>query len=116
MRRKRGLAWPLGMDLPRGAILEGDQLLDALVIEIGWPNLNNDNIPSVKTLPACFQGPVVIDKEFSISRLFGLTPQQYLRAHPQLFGTAHLAIAETCPSYLNSQQVKAVSTTPFPDL
>ena len=96
--------------------LKCDELLHALAIEIGSPNLNSDNIPPIGTLLACCQGLVVIDKETSIVRLIHFTLQEYLRAHPQLFGAAHSTIAETCLSYLNSQQVKALSTAPSPDL
>ena len=96
--------------------LKPDELLDALAIEIGSPDLNSDNIPSTGTLLACCQGLVVIDKEASTVRLIHFTLQEYLCAHPQLFGTAHSTIAETCLSYLNSQQVKALSIAPSPDL
>jgi len=96
--------------------LKRDELLHTLAIEIGSPDLNSDNILSIGTLLACCQGLVVIDKEISIVRLIHFTLQEYLRAHPQLFGTAHSTIAETCLSYLNSQKVKALSdlqSTPF---
>jgi len=96
--------------------LEPNELLHALAIEIGSPDLNSDNIPSIGILLACCQGLIVIDKEASTVRLIHFTLQEYLRAHPQLFGTAHSSIAETCLSYLNSQQVKALSPTSSPDL
>jgi len=96
--------------------LKPDELLHALAIEIGSPDLNSDNILSIGTLLACCQGLVVIDKEASVVRLIHFTLQEYLRAHPQLFNAPHSTIAETCLSYLNSQQVKALSTTPSPDL
>ena len=96
--------------------LKPHELLHALAIEIGSPDLNSDNILSIGTLLACCQGLIVIDKEASIVRLIHFTLQEYLRAHPQLLGAAHSTIAETCLSYLNLQQVKALSTTPSPDL
>ena len=96
--------------------LKPDELLHALAIEIGSLDLNSDNIPSTGTLLACCQGLIVIDKEASTVRLIHFTLQEYLRAHPQLFNTAHSTIAETCLSYLNSQKIKALSTTPSPDL
>ena len=96
--------------------LKADELLHALAVEIGSPNLNSDNIPPTGTLLSCCQGLVVIDKEASTVRLIHFTLQEYLRSRLELFGTAHSTIAETCLSYLNSQQVKALSTTPFPDL
>jgi len=96
--------------------LKPHELLHALAIEIGSPDLNSDNILSIGTLLACCQGLIVIDKEASIVRLIHFTLQEYLRAHPQLLGAAHSTITETCLSYLNLQQVKALSTTPYPDL
>jgi len=96
--------------------LKPDELLHALAIEIGSPDLNSDNIPSIGTLLVCCQGLIVIDKEASTVRFIHYTLQEYLRAHPQLFNTAHSTIAESCLSYLNLQHVRALSTIPSPDL
>ena len=96
--------------------LKPDELCHALAVEIGSPNFNSDNIPSIGTLLSCCQGLVVVDKKASVVRLIHLTLQEYLRAHPKLFGTTHSIMAETCLSYLNSHQVKALSTIPSPDL
>ena len=96
--------------------LKSDELCHALAVEIGSPNHNNDNIPSIGTLLACCQGLIVVEKEASTVRLIHFTLQEYLRAHPDLFGAAHSTMAETCLSYLNSQQVKAIPILPFPDL
>ena len=96
--------------------LKSDELCHALAIEIGSVNLNIDNIPSIGTLLSCCQGLVVVDRKASIVRLIHFTLADYLRVHTQLFGTAHSTIAETCLSYLNSQQVRALLTSPSPDL
>jgi len=96
--------------------LESGELCHALAIEIGSPNLNSDNVPSIGTLLSCCQGLVVVDKKASTVRLIHFTLLEYLRTHGELFGTAHSIMAETCLSYLNSQQVKALSTSPSPDL
>ena len=96
--------------------LEANELCHALAVEIGSPNLNVDNVPSMGTILACCQGLVVVGKEASTVRLIHFTVQEYLRAHPDLFGAVHSTMAETCLSYLNSQQVKALSIFPFPDL
>jgi len=96
--------------------LRASELCQALSVEIGSPNLNSDNVPSISTLLACCQGLVVVEKEGSVVRLIHFTLQEYLRAHPELFGAAHSTMAETCLSYLNSQQVKAISTGPSSDL
>ena len=96
--------------------LKAEELCHALAVEIGSPNLDIDNVPSIGTLLACCQGLVVVEKEVSTVRLIHLTLQEYLRAHPNLFGAAHSTMAETCLSHLNSHQVKAFSTSPSPDL
>jgi len=89
--------------------LKVDELRHVLAVEIGSPNLNAENVPSTGTLLACCQGLVVVDKESSTARLVHFTLQEYLQAHPDLFGAAHSAMAEICLSYLNSQEVKAIS-------
>ena len=96
--------------------LKPDELCYALAVEIGSPDLDADNVPSLGTLLACCQGLVVIDKEASTVRLIHFTLQEYLRAHPELFSTAHSEMAETCLSYLNSRQVKALPASTPPDL
>ena len=96
--------------------LKPDELCHALAVEIGSPNVNADNVPSIGTLLSCCQGLVVVDKKASAVRLIHFTLQEYLRAHPKLFGTTHSTMAETCLSYLNSHQVKALSIIPSPDL
>jgi len=90
--------------------LTTDELCHALAVEIGSPNINHDNAPSIGTLLACCQGLIVVDKEASSVRLVHFTLQEYLQAHPDLFGAAHSTMAETCLSYLNSQEVKAISS------
>ena len=96
--------------------LKADELRHALAVEIGLPNLNTDNVPSISLLLACCQGLVVVGTEASTVRLIHFTLQEYLQAHPDLFSAAHSAMAETCLTYLNSHQVKAFSTSPPLDL
>ena len=96
--------------------LRANELCHALAVEIGSPNLNTYNVPSIGTLLTCCQGLIAVDKETSTVRLIHFTLQEYLRSHPDLFGTTHSTMAETCLSYLNSQQVKALPINPFPDL
>jgi len=96
--------------------LKADELCHALSVEIGSPDLNTDNVPSISTLLACCQGLIVVDKENSTVRLIHFTLQEHLRAHPELLGAVHSVMAETCLSYLNSRQVMALSTSPSPDL
>ena len=96
--------------------LKADELCHALAVEIGSPDLNMDNVPSIGTLLACCQGLIVVDKEASTARLVHFTLQEYLRAHPDIFGAAHSAMAETCLIYLNTQQVKTFATSPSSNL
>src|SRR5437588_3310100 len=96
--------------------LKPDELCHALAVETGSPNLDADNVPSIGILLTCCQGLVAVDKEASTIRLIHFTLQEYLRAHSELFGSAHSTMAETCLSYLNSHQAKALSTSPSIDL
>ena len=79
--------------------LKANELCHALAVEIGSPNLNVDNVPSIGTLLACCQGLVVVEREASTVRLIHFTLQEYLRARPDLFGAAHSTIAEICLTY-----------------
>jgi len=92
--------------------LNVDELCHALGVEIGSPDLDGDDVPSIRTLLGSCQGLVTVDKEASTVRLIHFTLQEHLRAHPQLFGRAHSTMAETCLSYLNSHKVKAIAASP----
>ena len=96
--------------------LKAVELCHALAVEIGSQNVNSDDVPSIGTVLACCQGLVTVDKEGFTIRLIHYTLQEYLRIHPELFGTVHSTMAETCLSYLNSRQVRTLSTSPSPDL
>jgi len=95
--------------------LKVDELCHALGVEIGSADLDADKVPSIGTLLACCQGLVAIDKEASTVRLIHFTLQEYLHAHPELFDRPHSTMAEICLSYLNSSQVKALSSSPPSD-
>ena len=92
------------------------ELCHALAVERGSLNLDVNNVPSIRTLLSCCQGLVVVDREASTVRLIHVTLQEYLRAHPLLFGKVHSIMADACLSYLNSQQVRALSKSISPDL
>ncbi|KAG0642019.1 hypothetical protein HOY80DRAFT_1038049 [Tuber brumale] len=96
--------------------LHMDELCHALAIEIGNADLGSGNVPSKGTLLGCCQGLVIMDRESSTARLIHSTLRDYLRTHPDYFVNAHSTIAETCLTYLNSQQVKDLSATPSPDV
>ena len=96
--------------------LRADELCHALAVELGSTDFNVDNIPLITTLVSCCQGLITIDREASTVRLIHLTLHEYLSAHLDIFNSPHSAMAEICLTHLNSQQVKALSTAPFPSL
>jgi len=96
--------------------LRVDELCHALAVEIGSTHFNSDNIPATETLLACCQGLVTVDKEASTVRLTHHTLREYLTAHSNLFPRAQLEMAETCLTYLNSDQARALPAKPQPDL
>jgi len=93
--------------------LQVDELCHALAVELGSADFRAGNIPSIATLVSCCQGLITVDKEASAVRLVHFALKKYLSAHPDIFGRPHSIITEICLTYLNSQQVKAVSADPF---
>ena len=89
--------------------LSPDELCHALAVELGSTDFNAANIPSIMTLVSCCQGLITVDKEKSTVRLIHFTLREYFSAHPDIFSRPHSAMAEICLTYLNSQQVKALS-------
>jgi len=96
--------------------LQVDELCHALAVELGSTDFNADNVPSMSTLISCCQGLITVDKEASTVRLIHFTLQEYLSSHPDIFNRPHSVMAEICLTYLNSRQVKALSTAPSPDM
>ena len=92
-----------------GRPLKVDELCHALGVEIGSADLHDDNVSSITTLLGFCKGLVAVDKEALVVRLIHFTLQEYLQAYPEHFNRPHAAMAETCLSYLNSSQVKALS-------
>ena len=95
--------------------LRAEELCNALRVELGSKDFNSDNVPSISTLVSCCQGLITVDKEASTARLIHFTLQEYLSTHLDIFAKPHSAMAEICLTYLNSRQVKALSTAPPPD-
>ena len=89
--------------------LGAEELCQALAVEIGSTDYNADDAPSIQTVLSCCQGFVVVDTEGSAVRLIHYTLREYLVCHRSLFQNPHSTIAETCLTYLNSQQVLALS-------
>ena len=61
--------------------LKVDEFCHAFAVEIESPNLNTDNVASIKTELA------ILDNEISTVRLTYFTRQEYLQAHQEIFGT-----------------------------
>ena len=95
--------------------LLADELCYALAVQLGSRDFDVGNIPSMSTLVNCCQGLITVDKEASTVRLVHFTLQEHLSSRPDIFSKSHSAMAEICLTYLNSQQVKALSTDPSPD-
>ena len=95
--------------------LNVDELRHALAVEIGSSDVNNNNIPSIRTVLGCCQGLVAVDKRSSTIRLIHFTLKEYLSHHADLFDRPHSNIAETCLTYLNFQTIKNLSAHPPPD-
>ena len=77
------------------------ELCQALGVEIGSTDLDNDNAPSIRTILNCGLGLVAIDSSSSKARLVHFTLQEHIIANPTLFCTPHSMIAEVCLTYLN---------------
>jgi len=96
------LTWVCHSERP----LQVDELCHALAVEIGATNFDPDNVPAIGTLLDCCQGLITVDAEASTVRLIHYTVQEYLCSYLGLFVEPHSILAETCLTYLNSQQVK----------
>ena len=92
--------------------LKADELCHALAVESGSKDFNAGNIPSILTVVGYSQGLITVDKDTSAVRLIHLTVKEYLSARSDIFNRAHAAMAETCLTYLNSKQIKALSADP----
>ena len=83
--------------------LEANELCHALAVQLGSPDFDVGNIPSMSTLVSCCQGLITVDKEASTARLIHFTFQEYLSSHPSIFSKPHSAMAKICLTYLNSR-------------
>jgi len=94
--------------------LHVDELCHALAVEIGSQEFDPDNVPLIATLLSCCQGLITVDQNASTVRLIHYTLREYLSTHSDLFPMAHSTIAETCLTYLNSQQAGKLASHPLP--
>ena len=101
--------------------LSPNELYHAFGLELGSTDFNADNIPSITTLVGSRQGfitvdkeasgvPRTVDRELSRGRPVCFALQEYLSAHPDIFGRLHSAMAEICLTYGNFLQVKTLAT------
>jgi len=104
------LTWVCHSERP----LQVDELCHALAVEIGATEFDPENVPSIGTLLDCCQGLITVDAEVSTVRLIHYTVQEYLCGHPDLFIKPHSTLAETCLTYLNSQQIKDLTPHSLP--
>ena len=104
------LTWVCHSERP----LQVGELCHALAVEVGETVFDPENVPLIDTLLDCCQGLIAVDAEASTVRLIHYTVQQYLCSHPGLFSKPHSILAETCLTYLNSQQVKNLPSGSLP--
>ena len=81
--------------------LEPDELCQALGVELGSTDLDNDNVPSIRTILNCGLGLVTVDSSSSKVRLVHFTLQEHILSNTTLFYNPHSMIAEVCLTYLN---------------
>jgi len=96
--------------------LKADELRHALAVVPDSTDFNADNVPLMSTLVGCCQGLITVDKKASTVRLIHITLKEYLSTNPDIFNRSHSGMAETCLTYLNSGQIKAISADPSPDI
>ena len=94
--------------------LRANELCHALAVELGSTDFNDHNTPSISTLVTCCQGLITVDREGSTVRLIHFTLQEYLSIREDIFYRPHSTMVEICLTYMNSQQVKAISAHPHP--
>ena len=95
--------------------LTAHELCHALAIKLGPTDFNVNNAPTMLTLLSCCQGLIIVDKDPSTVRFIHRTLQEYLSIRSDIFSRPDSPIAKAYLTYLNSQQVKALSTDPSPD-
>jgi len=91
--------------------LRAEELCHALGVEIGSADLDQENVPALRTLLASSLGLVTIEASSSTVRLVHFTLQEHLSADPTLFPSPHSTIAEVCLTYLNLRCIRDLSPT-----
>jgi len=82
--------------------LSTEELREALAVEIGEPDMDQENYPDIEDVLASCLGLVTVDEDSGIIRLVHYTTQEYLqRTLDRWFPNAQAMIASTCISYLS---------------
>ncbi|PNY26502.1 Ankyrin repeat domain-containing protein 50 [Tolypocladium capitatum] len=78
------------------------ELQHALAVEVGAPELDEDNMPQIEDIISACAGLVTVDQESKTIRLVHYTAQEYFeRLRMGLFPDAQLDIATICIAYLS---------------
>jgi hypothetical protein len=81
------------------------ELQHAIAVEIGEPELDEDNLPEIEDMVSVCAGLVVIDEESNIIRLVHYTTQEYFeRTQSQWFPYAQTDITTICITYLSFKE------------
>ena len=101
------LMWVLYSERP----LRARELRHALGVEIGSSDLDQENVPALRTLLSSCLGLVTVEASSSTVRLVHFTLREHLSRDPTLFHTPHSTIAEVCLTYLNFGCIRDLSPT-----
>ena len=78
------------------------ELQHALVVEVGEPELNKENLPQIEDIVSVCAGLVTVNEESNIIRLVHYTTQEYFeRTQNQWLPNAKLEITTICVTYLS---------------
>ena len=88
--------------------LKLDELKEALAIQPGDPELDEEAIPEEALIVSVSAGLITIDNESETMRLVHFTVEEYFRGSKQRwFPHAHTQIAETCLTYLSFDEFES---------
>jgi len=99
--------WVLYSERP----LRAQELCHALGVEIGSSDLDQENVPALRTLLSSCLGLVTVEASSSTVRLVHFTLQEHLSRDPTLFQSPHSTISEVCLTYLNFGCIRDLSPT-----
>jgi len=78
------------------------ELQHALAVEIGEPELDNENLPEIEDMLSVCAGLVIVDEESNIIRLVHYTTQEFFeRTQRDWFPEVESDIANVCITYLS---------------